>query len=203
MPVLPGELAIDDPASMLRRRPDVRVAERRLAATSARIGVATADLFPRISLNGAIGYSAQSLGALDDSGNDYSRIGPSVSWAILGYGKIKERIRAAGARHEEAFANYEQAVLLALEDVENSLSGYGRERRRQEHLAAAARASVLAADLATQRFEGGVSDFLTALDAYRTALEAEDRLAASQTAAAAALIATYKALGAGVPVPPQ
>lgn len=203
MPALPGDLAIDDPAATLRRRPDVRVAERRLAATSARIGVATADLFPRVSLNGSIGLSAQSLGALDDSGNDYSRVGPSISWAILGYGKVRERIRAAGARHEEAFANYEQAVLLALEDVENALSGYGRERRRQEHLAAAARASVLAADLATQRFEGGVSDFLTALDAYRTALEAEDRLAASQTAAAASLIALYKALGAGVPLPPQ
>lgn len=203
MPALPGELAIDDPAATLRRRPDVRIAERRLAATSARIGVATADLFPRISLNGSIGLSAQSLGALDDSGNDYSRFGPSISWAILGLGKVRERIRAAGARHEEAFANYEQAVLLALEDVENSLSGYGRERRRQEHLAAAARASVLAADLATQRFEGGISDFLTALDAYRTALEAEDRLAASQTAAATSLIALYKALGAGVPVPSQ
>jgi multidrug efflux system outer membrane protein len=201
MPVLAGELAIDDPAAMLRRRPDVRVAERRLAATSARIGVATADLFPHISLNGSIGLSAQSLGALDDSGNDYSRFGPSLSWNILGFGKVKERIRAAGAHHEEAFANYEQAVLLALEEVENLLSSYGRERRRQEHLAAAARASRLAADLATQRFESGVSDFLTALDAYRTALEAEDRLAASQTAAATALIALYKALGAGVAVP--
>jgi multidrug efflux system outer membrane protein len=161
--------------------------------------VATAVLFPRISLTGAICLSAQSLGALDETGNDYSRIGPSLSWAILGLGKVKERIRAAGARHEEAFASYEQSVLLALEDVENALSAYGRERRRQEHLAAAARASVLAADLATQRFEGGVSDFLTALDAYRTALEAEDRLAASQTAAATALISLYKALGAGAP----
>ncbi|MEO6187084.1 MAG: hypothetical protein ABIP38_09390, partial [Steroidobacteraceae bacterium] len=94
--------------------------------------------------------------------------------------------------------NYEQAVLVALEDVENSLSDFSRERRRQQHLAAAAKASVTAADLATQRFEGGVSDFLTALDAYRTALEAEDLLARSQTAAATALVSLYKALGVSV-----
>ena len=88
-------------------------------------------------------------------------------------------------------------MLLALEDVENALSDYSRERRRQEHLAAAARASVLAADLATQRYEAGISDFLTTLDANRTALEAEDRLAASQTRAGTALVALYKALGGG------
>jgi multidrug efflux system outer membrane protein len=203
MPALPAELAIEDPAAMLRRRPDVRVAERQMAATSARVGVAMADLFPSISLNGSIGISAQDFGALDETGNDFSRYGPSLSWGILAIGTLRERIRAAGARHEEAFANYEQTVLLALEETENALSSYGRERRRQEHLSAAARASVLAADLAAQRFEAGVSDFLTALDAYRTALEAEDRLAASQTAAATALIALYKALGASVTPVPQ
>jgi multidrug efflux system outer membrane protein len=203
LPALPATIAMDDPASLLRRRPDLRVAERRLAATSALIGVATAELFPRITLNGAIGVQALSLDGLGDSGNDYRRFGPSISWAFLDVGRVRERIKAAGARHEEAFANYEQTVLQALEDVENALSDFSRERRRQEHLAAAARASVLAGDLATQRFEGGVSDFLAALDANRTAFEAEDLLAQSQTAAATALVALYKALGAGgeTPVP--
>ncbi len=197
MPALPATLALDDPASLLRRRPDLRVAERQLAVTSALIGVATADLFPTITLNGSIGVQALELNALGDSGNDYRRFGPSLSWAFLDIARVRQRIKAAGARHEEAYANYEQTVLLALEDVENALSDFGRERRRQEHLAAAARASVLAADLATQRFEGGIADFLTTLDANRTALEAEDLLAQSQTAAATALVALYKALGVG------
>ncbi|HUG73965.1 MAG TPA: efflux transporter outer membrane subunit [Steroidobacteraceae bacterium] len=199
LPALPALLGMDDPVSLLRRRPDLRVAERQLAATSARIGVAMADFFPRITLNGSIGLQALEFGALDDPGNDFRRFGPALSWSFLDFGRVRERVRAAGARHEAALASYEQAVLLALEDVENALSTYARERRRQEHLAAAARASVLAAELATQRFEGGVSDFLTALDAYRTALEAEDRLSISQTAAATALVALYKALGVSVP----
>lgn len=199
LPTLPAALAMDDPVSLLRRRPDLRVAERQLAATSARIGVAVADFFPRITLNGSIGLQALDFGALDDPGNDFRRFGPALSWAFLDIGRVREQVRAAGARHEAALATYEQAVLLALEDVENALSTYARERRRQEHLAAAARASVLAADLATQRFEGGVSDFLTALDAYRTALEAEDLFSTSQTAAATALVALYKALGVNVP----
>jgi multidrug efflux system outer membrane protein len=199
LPQPPAQLSIDDPASMLRRRPDVRVAERQLAATSARIGIATADFFPRITLNGSIGVSALQFDALDDSGNDYRRFGPSLSWSLFDFGHVRQRVKAAGARYEASFADYEQTVLLALEDVENALSGYGRERRRLGHLAAAARASVEAANLATQRFEGGISDFLTALDAYRTALEAEDQLAVSQTAAATSLVALYKALGATVP----
>jgi outer membrane protein, multidrug efflux system len=201
LPTLPATLELDDPASMVRRRPDLRVAERRLAATSAQIGVATGELFPIVTLNGSIGVQALDFSALGDSGNDYRRFGPSLSWSFLDIGRVRERIKAAGARHEEAFADYEQTVLLALEDVENALSDYSRQRRRQEHLAAAARASVLAADLAAQRFEGGVSDFLAALDANRAAFEAEDLLAQSQTATATALVALYKALGTGGEAP--
>ncbi len=157
--------------------------------------------FPTITLNGSIGLQALEFNALGDTGNDYSRFGPSLSWAFLDIGRVRQRIKAAGARHEEAYANYEQAVLLALEDVENALSDYSRERRRQEHLAAAARASVQAADLASQRFEGGIADFLQTLDANRSALEAENLLVQSQTAAATALVALYKALGASVEAP--
>jgi multidrug efflux system outer membrane protein len=197
LPMLPATLALQDPATLLRRRPDLRVAERQLAASSARIGVAVADLFPRITLNGSLGLQALDANLLDEAGNDFRRFGPSLTWAFLDMGRVRQQIHAAGARNEAALANYEQAVLLALEDVENALSDYGRERRRLEHLSAAARASVLAADLATQRFEGGIADFLTALDAYRTALEAEELLAVSQTRAATTLVALYKALGGG------
>ncbi|HEV7632378.1 MAG TPA: efflux transporter outer membrane subunit [Steroidobacteraceae bacterium] len=196
-PKLPESVALGAPNELLRRRPDIRVAERQLAAVSARIGVAVADLFPRITVNGDIGLQALRFDALDDHGNDRRSFGPSITWNFLDIGHISQQIKAAGARYEAQLADYQQTVLLALEDTENALSDFSRERRRLEHLDKAAKASVQAADLATQRFEGGVEDFLTALDAYRTALEAEDLLAESQTRAATALVALYKALGGG------
>ncbi|MEO7773374.1 MAG: efflux transporter outer membrane subunit [Steroidobacteraceae bacterium] len=197
LPPLPPSIALGKPAELLRRRPDVRVAERQLEGASARIGVAVADLFPRITVNGSIGVSAPEFKQLDDHGNDRRSFGPALSWAFLDLGRVYQQIRAAGARNEAALADYQQTVLLALEETENALSDYGRERRRAEYLDQAAKASVNAADLATQRFEGGIADFLTALDAYRTSLDAEDQLAESQTKAATNLIALYKALGGG------
>ena len=197
MPPLPTGIALGRPADLLRRRPDIRNAERLLAASSASVGVAMGDLFPRVTLNGSIGLQALSFGALGDAGNDQRSFGPSLTWGLFDYGHLRQQIKAAGARNDAQLANYEQTVLLALEETENALSDYGRERRRLEHLQRAADASVQAADLATQRFEGGIADFLTALDAYRTALEAEDLLASSQTKAATSLIALYKALGGG------
>ncbi|MEP7311711.1 MAG: efflux transporter outer membrane subunit [Pseudomonadota bacterium] len=202
LPMLPESIALGAPDQLLRRRPDIRVAERQLAAVSARIGVAVADLFPRITVNGDIGLQALTFDALDDHGNDRRSFGPSITWNFLDIGHISQQIKAAGARYEAQLADYQQTVLLALEDTENALSDYSRERRRLEHLDKAARASVQASDLATQRFEGGVSDFLPALDAYRSALDAEDLLAESQTRAATALVALYKALGGGWEISP-
>lgn len=197
LPALPQSLAIGSPEALLRRRPDIRVAERNLAAAAASVGVAVADLFPRVTIDAGIGLTAPRLSQLDDAGNDRRSFGPKLSWGLFDFGHVYQRIRAAGARNAEALANYEQTVLLALEDTENSLSDYARERQRLEHLTLAAQASREAADLAGQRFEGGVSDFLTALDAYRTSLEAENQLAISRTRAATALVAIYKALGGG------
>jgi len=164
--------------------------------------VAVADLFPRVTINAGIGLTAPRLGQLDDAGNDRRSFGPSLSWGLFDLGHTYQRIRGAGARNAEALANYEQTVLLALEDTENALSDYARERQRLEHLTLAAQASREAADLAGQRFEGGVADFLTALDAYRTSLEADDQLAVSRTRAATALVAIYKALGGGWEIAP-
>jgi outer membrane protein, multidrug efflux system len=205
MPKLPEQLLIGQPAELLRRRPDIRVAERQLAASSARIGVAVGDLFPRLTLNGAIGLSANRFDALGDAGNDTRSFGPSLTWAFLDYGHIRQQIKAAGFNRDAQLADYQQTVLLALEDTEDALSDFSRERRRLAHLDLAAKASVQAADLATQRFDGGVTDFLTALDAYRTSLDAENLRAASQTKVATSLIALYKALGGGweVAAPPD
>ena len=193
---------LGSPEALLRRRPDIRSAERQLAAATAAIGVQVADLFPSITIDACIGLSAPDFDALGDSGNDRRNFGPSLSWGLLDFGHVYQRIRAAGERSAAALAGYEQSVLLALEETENALSDFARERRRAEHLARAAEASRSAADLATQRFEGGVSDFLTALDAYRTSLEAEDQLAVSRMRTATALVAIYKALGGGWEIAP-
>ena len=196
-PALPTGLAIGDPAQLLRRRPDVRAAERALAASVARVGVAMGDLFPRVSVTGNIGLRALSFDALGDAGNDRRGFGPSISWGLFDYGHLRQQIKAADARSEAALATYQQTVLLALEDTDNALGDYGRERQRLQALQRSATASARAAELATRRFEGGVADFLTVLDAARTELEAEDLLASSQTRAATSLIAVYKALGGG------
>ncbi|HWL62553.1 MAG TPA: efflux transporter outer membrane subunit [Steroidobacteraceae bacterium] len=203
LPAMPASIPLGTPEALLRRRPDIRAAERQLAAATAAIGVQVADLFPRISIDASIGLSAPTFGQLDDSGNDRRSFGPSLSWGLLDFGHVYQRIRAADARSAEALATYEQTVLLALEETENALSDFARERRRLEHLTRAAEASREAADLATQRFEGGVSDFLSALDAYRTSLEAEDQLAISRTRAATALVTLYKALGGGWEIAPR
>ncbi|MDQ2640258.1 MAG: efflux transporter outer membrane subunit [Pseudomonadota bacterium] len=203
LPAMPANIPLGTPEALLRRRPDIAAAERQLAAATAAIGVQVADLFPRISIDASIGLSAPTFAQLDDSGNDRRSFGPSLSWGLLDFGHVYQRIRAADARSAEALATYEQTVLLALEETENALSDFARERRRLEHLTRAAEASREAADLATQRFEGGVSDFLAALDAYRTSLEAEDQLAISRTRAATALVTLYKALGGGWEIAPR
>jgi len=202
LPALPEGLALGSPEALLRRRPDIRVAERQLASATAAVGVEVADLFPRITVNAGIGLTAPRVSQLDDPGNDRRSFGPSLSWGLLDFGHVYQRIRAAGARNAESLANYEQTVLVALEETENALSDYARERARLDHLRRAAAASREASDLAAQRFEGGVSDFLDALDAYRTSLVAQDQLAVSETRAATSLVAVYKALGGGWEIAP-
>lgn len=197
LPSLPGIVAVGDPAGLLRRRPDIRVAERRLAAATARIGVAVGDLFPRVTFTGSAGYLAEEASALGESGSRTWVIGPGISWAALDLGRVRARIAAAEARSEAALATYEQTVLRALEEAESALAAHARARESLVHVQQAAEASAAAARLARLRFEGGVVDFLQVLDAERTLLEAEDRLARSRTETATSLIAVYKALGGG------
>ena len=196
MPALP----LGDPAALLRRRPDIRAAERSLAAATARIGVATGDLFPRVTFIGSVGFQADTFAGLGKSGGDRWNFGPRITWAALDLGRVQARIKAADARTEAALAFYERTVLTALEETEGALVDFGREQSRQQFLQTSAEASQKAADLAHQRYEGGVTDFLSVLDAERTLLEAQDRLASSQTLTATAFVAVYKALGGGVPV---
>jgi len=197
LPALPGVVPVGDPAGLLRRRPDIQVAERELAGATARIGIAVADLFPRVTFTGSVGYVSASSGGLGDSGTDAHLIAPGISWAIFDLGHVQARIAASKAHQQGALAHYEQTVLRALEETENSLVTHARARDKLVHDEAAVRASNTAASLARVRYENGASDFLQVLDAERTLLESEDRLARSRTEAATSLIAVYKALGGG------
>jgi outer membrane protein, multidrug efflux system len=197
LPDLPPLVAIGKPEDLLRRRPDVRAAERGLAAATARVGMATADLFPRVTFNGRVALEAETLSGLGGAGSESWSFGPRLTWAALDLGHVRARIQAADARTEAALANYERTVLTALEETENALVDFGREQVRRKYLDASAQASATAVELAHQRFDNGATDFLTVLDAERVLLEAQDRLAQSQTRTATALVAVYKSLGGG------
>ncbi len=194
---LPVLNAIGDPATLLRRRPDIRIAERSLAASTARIGVAVGDLFPKVTFTGSIGYDAATFRGLGKSGSDTYGVGPGISWAAFDLGRVGARIKIARAQAEADLAAYEASVLGALEETEGALITYGRAQSRRELLTQAANASERAADLARQRFQGGLTDFVNVLEAERDALSVQDSLAQSRTQTATALVAVYKALGGG------
>jgi multidrug efflux system outer membrane protein len=194
---LPKLVAIGRPEDLLRRRPDIRQAERRLAAATARIGVATADLFPRVTFNGNLEPQAPTIPGLFQSGAASYSFGPRLSWAAFDLGRVAARIRAADARAEAELHQYQETVLRALEDAENALVLFGRERAERDALVEAVAASEQAVSLADARYQAGAVDFLPYLDAQRTLLAHQIRLAESQTRTVTALIALYKALGGG------
>ncbi|WP_395730937.1 efflux transporter outer membrane subunit [Prosthecobacter sp.] len=196
-PAAPARIGIVKPAELLRRRPDIRVAEDILAAETARIGVAVADLFPRITFSGRIDLEASSLGYLTGRNSDGFTLGPRITWAAFNLGRVRQQIAAAGRRADAALARYEQTVLLALEEAENALTSYDRERIRLHHLEASAASAREAATLARKRYQDGIADFLTVLDAERVALNAQNDIALSRTRVATAWVRIYKAMGGG------
>jgi NodT family efflux transporter outer membrane factor (OMF) lipoprotein len=200
MPAPPEVGTVVSPDSLVRLRPDVLAAERLLAAETAFVGAATAEYLPRITLSGQAGYTAPELDAIGATGTSRYAVGPVISWPALNLGRVKARADLAKARQVEARARYEQAVLLALRDVETSLVSYRKSRSRLEQLGQAAEASERAADLARLRFEGGVADFLQVLDAERTQLEAQDQLARGRTETVSAYVDLYRALGGTWPL---
>ena len=199
LPGLPAVVQITAPDSIVRARPDVAAAERQLAAERALVGAARADYLPRFFLGGSAGLTAGTFDSLGNQGTFRYAVGPSFSWPALDLGRIKTRVNAASARRDEAEAQYGQAVLRALQDVETSISRYRNARVRVERIQDAATASEHAAELARLRFTGGVADFLQVLDAERTQLEAEDQVAQARIDAATAYAALYKALGGSLP----
>src|SRR5688572_3553154 len=196
-------LAVDSPAALLQRRPDIRAAERELAAATARIGVAKADLFPRLTLSGFFGFVAGDADSLGESESRAWRVTPVLSWAGFDRGTWA-RVAVADARADAALASYELAVLRALEETENAFVTYGTHRQRLESVVEQATASRTAAELARIQYREGATDFLRLLDAERTLLEAEDAVAAAESDLNASVVLIYKALGGGweaAPVP--
>jgi len=189
-----------DGAALLKRRPDVRQAERALAAATARVGVATASLYPSIRLGGSISSSAAKLG---DLGDDYQfSVGPLISWTFPNIVAGRARVKQAGAAAEAALASFEQTNLTALQETETALSAYARELDRRAALTRAAAQSADAARLARIRYDAGADSFLSVLDAERTRADLDAQLAASQAQVATNQIAVFKALGGGWPTPP-
>lgn len=197
-PAIAKALPIGNPGELLHRRPDVRSAERRLAAATERQGVAVASLFPRVSVSGFVGFLAGRGSLFFTPDSRAWSVSPSLSWSAFDLGRARARVRGSSAVTEETLASYEETVLRALEETESALANYHAQQARLIRLNDQARESKRAADIARLRYREGVVDFLSLLDAERTQLQAEDAVAESEKDVYVAVIALYKALG-GVP----
>lgn len=196
-PRLERPLPVGDGTALLRRRPDIREADRRLAAETARIGVATADLFPRISLGAGVSTSALKAGDLGKSSSIAFNVGPLLSWSFPNLTVVRARIRQARASAEAQLANFDGTVLAALQETESALADYAGERDRNEALRAARDLNVEAVRILGLRYQYGAESFLNVLDAQRSLATAEASLAASDAQLVTNQIAVFKALGGG------
>ena len=197
LPAIPPALAVGVPAETLRQRPDIRRAERNLAAQTALVGVATADLYPKLRLTGSIGLEAINSADLFDPASQFWRLGPGVSWNIFDAGAVRQNIEVQSALQEQSLLAYEAAVLTALAEVENALTAYAEEQLRRQGLQAAVEATRQSEFLAQHQYQAGLVDFTTVLIAQRALLNLEDQLAQSNGTVTANLIRLYKALGGG------
>ena len=196
IPAAPPDVAVGVPADVIRRRPDIRSAERALAAQTARIGVAKASLYPSFTLNGSVGLDALSMRDIYHAAWSLTG-GPRFSWPIFDAGAIRQNIEVQSALAEQSLIQYEAVVLAALQEVENALVSYAQEQQRKENLRQAALAAETAAELARQKFQAGLTDFSNVLDTQRSLLNFKDQLAQSEGAVTSDLIRLYKALGGG------
>jgi NodT family efflux transporter outer membrane factor (OMF) lipoprotein len=197
IPKAPPAVAIGIPADLLARRPDVRRAERIAAAQSARIGIATADLYPRISIIGTIGSSSARFQSLLQDESFYGSIGPSYQWNILNYGRLKNNIRLQDARFQELVATYQETVLKAEEEAENGLVRYLTAQERAAALAESVMESEKAVQLALTQYKGGLVDFNRVALLELNLVQQQDLLAQAQGNIATGLIDAYRALGGG------
>lgn len=197
IPALPPSAHVGLPAELLRRRPDIRSAERQLAAATAQIGAATADLYPKFFLTGVFGLQSVSASDWFTGGSRFWSIGPTISWPVFDAGKIRANIEIRNAQQEQALRLYEKSVLTALGDVESALVSYSKEQTRYRSLLDATAANRRAVQLANDLYTQGLVAFLNVLDAERALYSSESDLAQSEANMASNLVALYKALGGG------
>jgi outer membrane protein, multidrug efflux system len=197
VPPAPPDVPIGLPSDLLRRRPDVRQAERQLAAETARIGVAKAEWFPKLSLTGDAGYESVSLGKWFEPSSRFWSIGPSLQWRLLDFGRVRAEVRAQTAAQEAALAVYEKTALVSLQEAESAVVAYAQEQNRRRALAEETADNRRSLQMAEDLYAQGRVNYLDVLDARRSLYQSEDQLAASDQAVSLDLIALYKALGGG------
>ncbi len=197
IPFTPPEVPIGLPSDLLRRRPDIRRSEAKLHAATARVGVAVSDLFPKFSITGSLGLEANKLAGLGNWSNRFWSFGPTVSWPIFDAGRIRANINVQNEVEQQAFLDYQNSVITALNEVENALVAYTQEQNRRKALGDAVTANRRAVDLSTRLYREGQTDFLNVLESQRSLFASEDALVVSNRAVATNLVAVYKALGGG------
>jgi len=197
IPTPPAEVAVGIPADLLRRRPDIRRAERVLAAQSAQIGFAKADLLPSFALLGTISLSAEKFDDLFKSNSFENFGGPSFRWAILNYGRIQNNVRVQDARFQALIGDYENTVLQAQEEVESALAGYLGAQRQVAFLTGSVASAARAVELADFQYREGAADYTRVLTAQQFLVGEQDRLVSTRGAVALNLVSLYRALGGG------
>jgi NodT family efflux transporter outer membrane factor (OMF) lipoprotein len=197
IPPSPTEIPVGLPSDLLRRRPDVMEAERQLAESTANIGVAVANLFPKFSLTGSLGQQSARFGLIARADSTYWSIGPTVTWNVFNANQLVNQVRVSNALQQQALLNYKQTVLQSFSDVEDALVAYAQDQNRTKALVDAVTANQRSVDLSNQLYSRGLIDFLDLLVAQRSLYTVQTDLAASQTNVATDLVQLYKALGGG------
>jgi NodT family efflux transporter outer membrane factor (OMF) lipoprotein len=197
LPPMPGRIDSGLPLDLLRRRPDIREAERKLAATTARIGVATADLYPHLEMSGAIGIQAQGLGAGPETARHIWSGGPSAYWSVLDFGTLDGLVQISDLQSREQLSRYKGTILNAVREVDTAISDYQAQQGQLESLGRALTASREALRVAEERYDRGLTDFLNVVDAERENYALRDQFAAAQQSVGDKFVALFRALGGG------
>jgi NodT family efflux transporter outer membrane factor (OMF) lipoprotein len=197
IPHVPPSVAVGIPAELLRRRPDIRRAERELAAQSARIGIAKADFFPSFSLIGDIRVDAEDAGDLFESHSIQAFGGPTFRWALFNYGRIENNVRFEDARFQALVGVYENAVLSAQAEVENAVTGYISTQRQAVLLSDSVAAAQRAVEIAEEQYKGGTADYTRVLNTQGSLQNEQDRLVSTRGAVALNLVSLYRSMGGG------
>jgi outer membrane protein TolC len=197
IPSMPGAASPGVPLDLLKRRPDIQQAERELASATARIGVATANLFPQVSLVASIGSQSQGWGTTPDIGKHIWSFGPGAVWPLLDFGALDAEVDIADLQAHLQLLNYRRTIISAVQEVDTALDAYGAEQDRLKNLGDAMVAGQRAVDLATERYNRGLTDFLNVVDAERQFDDLQLQYAVAQVAQGEQFVQLYKSLGGG------